>query len=196
MLIDIGIIRNNTKSSKIFDTCCWEFYTKHLSPTNYVISCWTAYTQSHTRRNNALNGSIFELIIASVCTKNGIMPMFLQASVAFVPNIIYDIIFYTSAQFPICLSLKTSLRERYKQADLEAVALKYVHRNAESYLISLDSHEVIDLKSKIRSGSLLGIDDVIDAQSDDFCKLMNKLKGMKMIKPEKIDIITANNVVA
>ncbi|MDE7137830.1 MAG: hypothetical protein K2O29_05155 [Ruminococcus sp.] len=43
------------------------------------------------------------------------------------PNVDFDIILYTQEQYPIALSLKTSVRERYKQADLEGVALKNMY---------------------------------------------------------------------
>ncbi len=52
------------------------------------------------------------------------------------------VLFKEEKRSPIGISIKTSLRERYKQADLKAVALKYVHRNAENCLISLQSSEV------------------------------------------------------
>lgn len=81
----------------------------------------------------------------------------MNAKVAFVPNVIYDLMFYTSERGPICWSVKTSLRERYKQADLEAIALKYVHRKALSYLITLEENEAKSVKAKIKSGALLGL---------------------------------------
>ena len=39
--------------------------------------------------------------------------------------------------FPIVLSIKTSLRERLKQADLKALALNNVYRKAQTYLLTL-----------------------------------------------------------
>ncbi len=114
---------------------------------------------------------------------------------AFVPNVKYDIILYTQEQYPISLSLKTSLRERYKQADLEAVALKYVHRKAKCYLVSLDENEVREVKNKIENGSVLGLDAAICATSDEFNNFIADLRAKQYIKPEKIEIITAENVI-
>jgi len=39
------------------------------------------------------------------------------------------------------LTIKTSLRERYKQADLEGLALKQVYRKSKTYLITLSGQE-------------------------------------------------------
>ena len=121
--------------------------------------------------------------------------MFLQAKVAFVPNVNFDVLLYSSENFPIGLSLKTSLRERYKQADLEAVALKYVHRRALNYLITLESVEADNLKIKARKGELLGINNVIVANSPDFDELIEKLSEMDFISPGQINIIEASNIV-
>lgn len=116
--------------------------------------------------------------------------MFLQAKVTFVPNVDFDIILYSDEQYPIALNLKTSLRERYKQADLEAIALKYVHRNAQNYLIMLNSKETDALKSKLKKGELLGINAVIAADTNEFDELILMLKGKTFINPGKVDIIT------
>lgn len=78
----------------------------------------------------------------------------MSAKVAFVPNVIYDLMFYTSERGPICISAKTSLRERYKQADLEAIALKYVHRKALSYLVTLQTNEA-KIRMKRNNGGRL-----------------------------------------
>ena len=72
--------------------------------------------------------------------------------------------------------MKTSLRERYKQADLESIALKYVHRKALSYLITLDEKEANGVKNKIVSGDVIGLDNVIVATNPEFDELILELK--------------------
>ena len=195
MLKDIGVITRRSKSSVIFDEYCWKFYDVECTPSEYIRLCQEAYINSPVQNNNALNGKMFELMISSLCVKENLKPVFLQASVAFVPNVEYDAILYSQEQFPISLSMKTSLRERYKQADLEAIALKYVHRKAESYLLSLDENEVIDVKNKILSGSVLGINNVLCATSEEFDEFIYMLKEQIFIKPEQIEVVTAKNIV-
>ena len=96
--------------------------------------------------------------------------------------------------FARSISLKTSLRERYKQADLEAIALKYVHRNAKNYLIMLKSDETASLKQKLKKGELLGINEVIAADDVEFDEFVDNMKKNKYINPGKVDIITGNLV--
>jgi hypothetical protein len=113
----------------------------------------------------------------------------------FVPNVIYDLMLYTAERGPICLSAKTSLRERYKQADLEAIALKYVHRKALSYLLTLEENEAKSVKAKIKSGDVIGLDDVIVATQPEFDELIASLKGFELSEPPTVKVIESSQVV-
>lgn len=188
----------NCKAAKIFESLFpnYDFLTiPYSSPKEYVAKYWNEYSKSG-KHGNAMNGNFFELIINTLLFREGIKPFYTQANVAFVPNVIFDVILYTDTE-PISLSIKTSLRERYKQADLEAVALKYVHRKAKCYLLSLEPNEVSSQKKKIESGDILGLDDIIDCQSEEFDNLISKIKSdykSRLIVPQKIDVITGNLV--
>lgn len=200
MLYETKIVRNrNNKSYKIFNEAITNNFLEipEMLSSSYVKFCWLKYLNycSDNPQDNSMNGNIFELIIESELYRKSILPMFLQAKVAFVPNVNFDILLYSSDNFPVGLSLKTSLRERYKQADLEAVALKYVHRRAENYLITLESQETNLVKSKLIKGELLGINQVIAADSEEFDNLISVLNNMEFVNPGKVDIITAATIV-
>lgn len=112
------------------------------------------------------------------------------AQVAFVPNVNFDLLLYADDVGPIALSLKVSLRERYKQADLEAIALKYVHRKSENYLLTTDENEARLVRNKNKAGELIGgLDDIIYIFSAEFDQLIVKLKKHKYIEPGSINII-------
>jgi len=95
----------------------------------------------------------------------------------------------------ICWSVKTSLRERYKQADLESIALKYVHRKALSYLITLDEREARGVKEKIKTGDVIGLDNVIVATEPEFDQLVADLKTFKFEEPPTVKVIESSQVV-
>ena len=133
--------------------------------------------------------------MATLLVREGILPIYLSAHVAFVPNVIYDILLYTTARGPICISAKTSLRERYKQADLEAIALKYVHRKSLSYLITLDEREANSVSNKITTGDVIGLDEVIYVISEKFDDLISSLKEMIFTIPPIVQVITSNQVI-
>lgn len=142
-----------------------------------------------------MNGTIFEIIIATLFVKESLVPLHLQAQVAFVPNVSFDAILYTNETGPIGLSLKTSLRERYKQADLEAIALKYVHRKAENYLLTMDAGEAELVSAKIRNGDVLGLNQAVLTTSEEFDDFIDRLKEKAFISPGTVEIIKAASTI-
>lgn len=196
MLKKLGIVKSKTKGYIVFMThIAPDFLDNAMIPSEYVKHCWKKYEASGVARNNSLNGTIFEIIIATLFIKEELVPLHLQAQVAFVPNVSFDAILYTNENGPIGLSLKTSLRERYKQADLEAIALKYVHRKAENYLLTMDSEEAEVVTEKIKNGDVLGLDQAILATSDKFDEFIEKLKKKSLISPGKVEIIKASSTI-
>ncbi len=196
MLKKLGIVKSKTKGYHVFmEHIAPDFMSNTMGPSEYVRYCWNNYENSGVERNNSLNGTIFELIIATLFVKEGILPLHLQAQVAFVPNVNFDAVLYTHENGPIGLSLKTSLRERYKQADLEAVALKYVHRKAENYLLTMDREEAESVSRKIATGAVLGLDKAVLASSDEFDLFVNNLKSKAYISPGSVEIITASRII-
>lgn len=196
MLKDLGIvIGNDTKAGNLFESLFPDFMTYPYSmPSQYVKEFWNRY-EAYEDRNSNLNGKMFEYILASLCIREGILPVYMSAKVAFVPNVIYDLMFYTKERGPICWSVKTSLRERYKQADLESIALKYVHRKALSYLITLEAREAASVKAKIKSGDVIGLDNVIVASTNEFDELVKQLHELEFEEPQPVKIIDSNQVV-
>jgi len=164
------------------------------TPSDYVGKYWKTYLNRQNRNNN-LNGKVFEYILATLFVRENILPLYLNATVALVPNVIYDLMFYTDEKGPICLSAKTSLRERYKQADLEAIALKYVHRRAESYLLTLDETEAENVKMKIKSGDVIGLNKVVVATKPDFDELVASLKQLTFSDPPTFKVINSNQII-
>ena len=167
---------------------------EYSQPAEYIQKYWEAY-QKHPETNNNLNGKIFEYILATLFVREDILPLYMSAKVAFVPNVIYDLMLYTAERGPICLSAKTSLRERYKQADLEAIALKYVHRKALSYLLTLEGKEAKSVKTKIKTGDVIGLDNVIVATQPEFDELITQLKRFKLSEPPTVKVIESNQII-
>lgn len=196
MLKDLGIvIGNDTKAGNIFEELFSDFMEfDYNRPSDYIHSFWEKY-ELYPERNSNLNGKMFEYILASLCIREGILPIYMSAKVAFVPNVIYDLMFYSAERGPICWSVKTSLRERYKQADLESIALKYVHRKALSYLITLNEREAQNVKSKIKTGDVIGLDNVIVATNLEFDQLVKDLKTYKFEEPPIVKVIESTQVV-
>lgn len=193
----LGLKKKATKSSKIFDGI---FSGKtfmdieYENPSEYVTKYWAEYKKCGNN-DNSVNGSVFELIIYTLLYRENILPMYLQANLAFIPNVKYDLILYNEEVGPISLSLKTSLRERKKQADLEAVALKYVHRKAKCYLISIDAAEVSAAQKDIKKGALLGLDCVLNATTPEFDDFIKELKEVPFTIAGSVPVVSSNSII-
>lgn len=185
----------NSKTASIFeslfDTIDFE-HVQYSSPHDYIAQYWDKYL-SKGKHSNTVNGNFFELVIHTLLFREGLIPFYAQAKVAFVPNVKFDTILYTPAR-PISLSLKTSLRERYKQADLEAIALQHVHRRAESYLLTLDPNEAELCKEKIKAGDIIGLNKIIDCNTSDIDNLIAELHIIKseLAEAQNIKVVTGN----
>lgn len=197
ILKDKGIVKSNTKSATVFEGLFGDetfLDVAHLKPSEYIEKYWTEYCKL-PGGNNALNGNVFELVIHTLLYREGILPFYVQASVAFVPNVNFDTLLYNKGIGPVSLSVKTSLRERYKQADLEAIALKYVHRKASCILLTVEKNEAMSVKEKIRSGDVIGLDRVILCTSSEMDDLITDLKKETFYEADSIKIVEGQIIV-
>lgn len=164
----------------------------YSSPHEYVQKYWDAY-QSSGGTSASVNGKVFELIIETLLYREKILPYYIQAKAAFVPNVDFDVLLYAEAE-PVCLSIKTSLRERYKQADLEAVALKYVHRKAQCFLLTLEKNEASSVAAKIENSEVLGLNGMIYCLSEEFDHLIEDLKNKTFTESKTVEVVTGQCV--
>lgn len=192
-LVNQQIAKNESATTRLFD-CLIPGHTfmtlEYGTPQEYVERYWNALILAG---RPTLHGNIFEYIIYTLLFRENIKPFYTQAKVAFVPNVNFDTLLYCQST-PVSLSLKTSLRERYKQADLEAIALKYVHRRSKCYLLTMDSAEANVQKAKILSGDIIGLDEIIDCNSEDINNLILELKRIQFTTSNKIDVVQGNLV--
>jgi hypothetical protein len=205
LLHSLNIVRNpDTQIEHVFLTLVPDFRQfAQTPPAEYVRFClerFEAFKSKETQwtggQERGMNGKYFETVLATLFFNRQLTPFFMGAKVAFVPDVIYDFIFYEPGRGPICVSAKTSLRERYKQADLEAMALKSVHRRAQSYLLTYDETRAVDLlNEKIRLGDMLGLDAVIHAQSPQLNEFVQNMTQRKFAVPESVPVVSAGQSV-
>ncbi|MBD3842908.1 MAG: hypothetical protein IE909_13705 [Campylobacterales bacterium] len=189
------IVKSDGKALKHYCEICDDFTKyKNIKPSIFINDILHKYKNLNVKDNNT-NGKVFEYILASVLINENLLPFYMQAKVAFVPNVDYDILLYCKEKGPIVLSAKTSLRERYKQADLEAVALKYVHRKAESFLVTADLNESKNIQNKVITGEVIGINKVVYALSEEFDDLINYLRQHQFSEAGSVEIVKAGVIV-
>lgn len=165
----------------------------YSKPSKYVRDMWTQVQKS--RMSSNMNGVAFELILACVLIKEDLYPFYMGAEVQFVPNAKFDLMFYTHEVGPIVLSAKTSLRERYKQADLEALALRAVYRRSKTFLVTLNDQEARNVQAKIQSGDVTSLNSCIVATKPEFDNLIEELHSYKMIQAPRVPIVDKGRLV-
>ena len=203
LLQESGIVRgDDTLAFGIFEGLFPSFFeVKYNKPVDYIKIYWDAYivyrnkSVLNEQQQRGVNGKIFEYILATLLIREDILPIFLSSKVAFVPNISYDLMLYSTDRGPICLSAKTSFRERYKQADLEAIALKYVHRRSLCFLLTLTEKDAKDVNKKQSIGDVIGLDKAIFVLSDDFNDLIDELKKFNLTESPNVNIIESTQII-
>ena len=161
------------------------------SHAEFIQAMWDRYPQGAP----ATNGNVFEGLLAVAMYRAGISPIYVQAKLAFVPNVDFDFVLYSEEFGPIVISAKTSLRERYKQADLEGMMLRNVHRRSKSYLLTLDKSAAKIANRKIGSGEILGLDEVVLADEASFNDLLEMLQRLTYVIPPKIEVISSQRLI-
>lgn len=150
---------------------------ENLAPHEFVKlgDGWLNDWLSDKKGKNSINGRVFEYLICETLAQQNILPFYYQAKFERVPNAEFDIVLY-NPQRPVVLTMKRSLRERYKQADMEGVTLRQVYRRAESHLITLSHDEAQNVSRKISEGDVTGLDKCICADTEEYTELLSDLK--------------------
>lgn len=107
----LGITSNGSKVGLAFESLFHErsfVDIEYDKPCDYVNQYWNKFNESREGHNPSMNGKMFELILNTLFIREELFPIYLQASVAFVPNVSYDCLFYCKEFGPISISMKTS----------------------------------------------------------------------------------------
>ena len=130
------------------------------------------------------NGRIFEGLFLAVLGREGIRHLILDAEYEYLPYSSIDVAIYSSTGGPFLISLKSSLRERWKQSDLEFSRIKSINKDAVCAIATLeDAGMPLRLQESDR---LLGCDHVIDCRVpslwDKFLKDLHRRKNVECMK--------------
>jgi hypothetical protein len=158
-----------------------------LSASKFMQAAWAQYERyrdqlaeregKRVQDYGSLNGGVFQALIERALLAHGVQPIYCQAQMAFIAVAVYDIIVYTEERGPVNLSLKTSIRERWKQADLEGAALKNVHKRAKVYVVNNSPGETEVRRAEIHN--CIGIDSFVVCTTPDFDGLIEQLRAWR-----------------
>ena len=156
---------------------------KQSTPHETLREFWSLYQEENG--SNSSNGKMFEFIVCECLVHFGVGPLYFQSRFYGLEHDTYDLASWTEDGSPIIISCKTSLRERWKQAELEGRLLKLKYPKAESYLITLHEKEANRRRQGIRDGTVTGIDEIYLANRTEFDSFVERMKktGLTAVEP-------------
>lgn len=130
-----------------------------------------------------MGGRWLEFAMLMALKERKLTPAYWQAEFTPVPNAFNDVTVWTKEHGPIIMSCKTSLRERYKQADLEAVALRSYYPDGKFYLITLDADKkhLANIRKKLTAGEIVALQTIY--AEDNVDELFRFLKRLTITEP-------------
>ena len=155
------------------------------TPHETFLGIWNGYRESGSTSNNR-NGRIFEYAICEAFANHGVTGLYHQCVFWSMPNDRLDISGWTGKNYPIIISCKTSIRERWKQADLEGRVLKGIFPGTKSYIVMEDDAETLTMRERIGNRKAPGIDAVFNAKTRDLDCLVDMLHGSDLVSPRSI----------
>jgi hypothetical protein len=185
----LGIISSYGDSAEIFDK------SVNIADLDKSVGYFLSHTIKTCRSNAAargkspqsigsMSGSWLEWATLVALKKENLTPAYWQAEFAVVPNNFNDVMLWSKEFGPVIISCKTSLRERYKQADLEALALRAHYANGKFFLLTLDADKkhLAHTRKKIADKELLALHAIYAEDNAD--ELFAFLKTLTLTEPD------------
>lgn len=131
----------------------------------------------------SMGGNWLEYAMLVALKESRLTPAWWQTEFKEIPNAFNDVLLWSKESGPIVVSCKTTLRERYKQADAEALPVLKFYPKAKLYLICLedDANHLARVRKKIKDGELIALQAIYAADNAD--ELFAFLKTQTLIDP-------------
>ena len=127
-------------------------------PSRFMESAYAKFSTGVPRHN----GKLFEGLFLAILGRSGVSHVILDAEYSCLPYSTIDVAIYNAKNSPALISLKSSLRERWKQSDLEFSRIKSLNPRAVCAIATLeDAGMPLRLLEENR---LLGSDFIVDCR--------------------------------
>ena len=123
--------------------------------------------------NNQVNGDAFAIIFGFLLEREKVKISKMDEELADVKFVKPDFLVKTKNKKIIFLSLKVSIRERWKQADWESMRFKKIYKNSKTIVLMNEKAEINSLKEKI---PFISLDNVFHSGSEDMNNLFEIIK--------------------
>ena len=168
---------SRVKSKAIYKDCfskhlIAEYKSQYIDAMSFFNHFWEIYNSYalSNKLNNQVPGNAFEIIFAFILDYENIEISSMDEKIGNLDFVKPDFVIKKNNTF---ISCKTSLRERWKQADWESIKFKEIFPESKCYLITNHYKEYLTLRNKI---SKLDIDKVYYSASNDINLLIKEIK--------------------
>jgi hypothetical protein len=153
-------------------------YTKPHEFFNYFWNIYEnfkkIYKQEKNRSiNNQVNGDAFAIIFGFLLEREKVKISKMDEELVDVKFVKPDFLVKTKNKNIIFLSLKVSIRERWKQADWESMRFKKIYKKSKTIILMNEKTEINSLKEKI---PFISLDYVFHSGSADMNNLFDIIK--------------------
>lgn len=191
---DCGLVTSKS-NTKLVDTFIkiqptLDFFP-YKSPSLYNKKVWRLL--DHAVSDNSSRGSAFEFLIAFTLLRENISPFYYQVEFSKIAWAEFDLLIFTKEIGPIVFSCKTSLRERWKQAEFEAQLLKREFPDSRSFLVTMDPSES-SVANKIKNGPRSGLEKVLRSNQPAFDRVIQEIRKYE-ITNAPIGLLSKSNLI-
>ena len=160
------------------------------SPSKAFVKIW-----KHLKPKSNQN-KIFQRLIVSIFYCNKISPLYFDSSFFPYKNIEFDCATFSKENGPIIIHLikncESSLGEIINKNNL----LRQIYPTLISFLVTMDAKEAANANKKIKTGQILGLDEVVVADTAAFDKLIDELKTYTLYDPEPVEVLTSTRFIS
>ena len=193
-IFEVGILSSPSQLKCLQEIFKTDPYSNNEPSSQNIAKLWRTYSNSN--HYGKYDDAIFKsIIVLSLLSKN-IGNIHFNASLFPYRNIQHDCAFYSKERGPILLSINLNIEETYHLEAMKASILKQAYPRSKSFLITMDEREAGVVNKKIKTGLVLGLDDVIVANHSSFDDLINELQNYTLFEPEPIDFLKSTRFIS
>ena len=188
----ISHLKTGSKASSIFLQHIEKIEVYGLLPHQFVEFMEDAWDSLNPKPDRGVHGTYFEYVIGETLAQRGVRYLYHQAIVRHVPLAVFDWFLYHEMS-PVSISCKVSARERWKQAAMEAMALKQVYKQSVNYLVTIERLAKADEKLKL---SPYALDQYVIANKPEYDDMVDEIVQRSYMEAVDVSPIFSGKLVA
>lgn len=165
-LVSVGLVTATSDLTRTFVDI-----TRSPNVPSYPYSRFMSAFWEEASSQGQNSGALFELMVACCLYDARVGIFYRHATLQDSPKVESDLLVWTREGMPWCIQMTSTLRERYKLADLQAFRVKAAYHNAAFFLLTMDQFDT----SKRSKNDFESLDELVYCGSAAFDSLIEKL---------------------